>query len=173
MAPDTDRSKSIGVITTVKLWRRVGPISTTGNLLIYEDCLVFATVGSRETSWVRRVVGGSSRLDAQFLRIGQEQATVEPRRLALRSKRNMFIHRDEVEYAKLTQSRATSAGGDDLIGGVLGLTDAIGAPIQQVLSIKLHGVRAKLTIQGRWGAPECAWLQRVLGDKLAAVGFDL
>lgn len=81
----TDPSGSIGLITTVRLWRRSGPISTTGNLVIYEDCLVFATVGPREDGWLGRLVGGSSALDAQFFRIGQEQATVEPQRLALRS----------------------------------------------------------------------------------------
>lgn len=53
--------------------------------MIYEDCLVFATVGPREDGWLGRLVGGSSALDAQFFRIGQEQATVEPQRLALRS----------------------------------------------------------------------------------------
>jgi hypothetical protein len=77
-----------------------------------------------------------------------------------------------VEHAQLTQSRTTSAGvGDDLVGGALGLIADIGAPIQQVLSIKLEGVGAKLTIRGKWGPPECEWLQLALGDRLAAVGF--
>jgi hypothetical protein len=172
LPPDTDCSGSIGVITMVRLWRRVGPISTTGNLVVYEDCYVFATVGSREVGRLNRVVGGSSRLDAQFLRIGQEQATVDPQRLALRSRRNMLIHRSQVEYAKLTQSRAVGPGGaDDLVGGALGLIADVGAPVQQVVSIKLQGVRAKLTIQGEWGTPACEWLRRALGDRLVAVGF--
>jgi hypothetical protein len=150
------------------LWRRVGPISTPGNLVIYEDCLVFATVGPREDGWLNRLVGRSSALDAQYVRIGREQATVEPERLALRGRRNLLIKSDRVEYAKLTQSQETSPGvGDDVVGGVLGLIADVAAPTKQVLSIKLQGARAKLTIQGTWGAPECEWLQRALGDKLA------
>ena len=79
----------------------------------------------------------------------------------------MLVHRDRVEQAKLTQNRETTAvGGDDLVGGVLGLIDAVAAPTQQVLSIKLQGVRSKLTIEGKCGAPECEWLQRALGHKL-------
>jgi hypothetical protein len=84
------------------------------------------------------------------------------------AKRNVLIHRDRVEHAELTQSRASSAAGDDLIGGLLGLIGDIAAPTQQVLSIELRGVRAKLTIQGKWGMPECEQLRRALGDKLGA-----
>ena len=164
---DTDPSGSIGLITRVRLWRRVGPISTTGNLVVYEDCLVFATIGPPESGWLSRLVGSSSALLAQCLRIGQEQATIEPQRLALRCSRNMLVYSDRVEQAKLTQNRETTAvGGDDLVGGVLGLIDAVAAPTQQVLSIKLQGVRSKLTIEGKCGAPECEWLQRALGHKL-------
>jgi hypothetical protein len=168
LPPDTDPSVSIGVITTVRLWRRVGPISTLGNLVIYEDCLVFATIGPREDGWLSRMVTGSSAAAAQFRRIGEEQATVEPERLVLHGRRNLLIHRDRVERARLTQSRTSSAGGDELVSGVLGLIADIGAPIQHVLSIKLKSVGSKLTIQGKWGARECEWLQRALGDKLAA-----
>ncbi len=167
--PDTDPSGTIGLITVVKLWRRVGPISTTGNLLVYEDCLVFATVGARKEGWLGQIAGRSSTRDAQYRRIGQEQATLEPQRLALRSTRNMLIHRDRVHHATLSQSRASAAGGsDDLVGGLLSLIADIGAPTEQVRSIALQGVRAKVTIQGNWGAPECEWFQRALGDKLVA-----
>jgi hypothetical protein len=56
----TNPNGSIGAITTVRLWRRVGSIPTTGNLVIYEDCVVFATVGPREVGWLSRIVGGSA-----------------------------------------------------------------------------------------------------------------
>jgi hypothetical protein len=40
--------------------------------------------------------------------------------LALRRRRNMLIHRDRVKHAKLIQSPASGAGGDDdLVGGLL------------------------------------------------------
>lgn len=51
--------------------------------------------------------------------------------------------------------------------GVLGLIAEVGAPTKQVLKIKLLGVRAKLTIQGNWGAPDSEWLRRALGGKRA------
>lgn len=66
--------------------------------------------------------------------------------------------------------RGSGAGGgegDDLVSGALGLIAEVGAPTKQVLKIKLLGVRAKLTIQGNWGAPESEWLRRALGGKRA------
>jgi hypothetical protein len=57
---EADPNRSVGLITAVRLWRRVGPVSTTGNLVIYEGCLVFAAVGPREVGWLKRIVGGSS-----------------------------------------------------------------------------------------------------------------
>jgi hypothetical protein len=101
----TNPNGSIGAITTVRLWRRVGSIPTTGNLVIYEDCVVFATVGPREVGWLSRIIGGSAR-DAQSLRIGGEQARLERRRLAARSRRN----RRTAGSACLNQHAAASHG---------------------------------------------------------------
>jgi hypothetical protein len=154
----------IGCLKNVTAWRRVG-VQTSGNLLVYDDCLVFVT-----NSW-RHFLPSLIFPGRVHDRLAAEQSERAPDELVARKRRNWMVHRDDVAEASFgtTRSGGGGTGGDTVVDLVLSVASAGSAVTKRTLEIELNGeTRSKdPRVAGLWGDAEIDLLRRALGDKLA------
>jgi hypothetical protein len=163
-------SRCLGYLRDVEGRHGFG-LGSRGNLIVYDDCLVFAAVRRPLVNSVLNIpelVRPSSR-DSRFDSLGREQAQLAPDELVARSRHNWLIRSEDVVRAVLGTSRgAGGPAGDDVVDLVLGAGLALGASTAQTLRVHLSGYRTRMCpfVEGIWGDAENDLLRSALGDKL-------
>ena len=163
-------STSVGYLRDVRAWSRFG-FGSRGNLIIYEDCLVFAAVRRplvNSVMNVRELVRQSRRV-ARLDSRARAQAALVPDDLVDRDRHNWIVRREDVAKARLSTSRSSEAGeGDDVVSLVVGAVGAVGSPTEHTLIVHLKGRKRPTypSVKGAWGDAENELLKTVLGDRL-------
>ena len=163
-------SAGVGYLRDVRSWNRFG-FGSRGNVIIYDDCLVFAAVRRpllNSLLNVRELIT-ESRRNARFESVAREQAELAPDEVAAQDRHNWMIRREDVARAVLMTSRDSAVpAGDDIVSLVLGAASVVSAPIEHTLMIHLTSRKSRMypSVKGVWGDAENELLRAALGDRL-------
>lgn len=89
-------SAGVGYLRDVRAWDRFG-FGSRGNLIIYEDCLVFAAVRGPVVNSalnIRELVRKAGR-ESRFDSLAREQSRLAPDELATSNKHNWLVRTDD------------------------------------------------------------------------------
>jgi hypothetical protein len=133
-------SAGVGYLRDVRAWDRFG-FGSRGNLIVYEDCVVFAAVRGPLVNSVFNIAelvresGRESRFDS----LAREQSGLATDELAAGNKHNWLVRKEDVVRAALSTRRdGAGPAGDDLVTLALGAASLVGAPTEHTLMIHLR-----------------------------------